>query len=139
MADVAEEIVDAVEEEVEEIEEEEEEFAPADATEVKLFGKWSFDDIEIRDISLEVRRKCKQTETALWTNAMRYSRLGLCCAVFFCLDIHFSHENFLSSCLRITLHARETMPFTFHTQLDDTNKRDSARLLALSWNVWCAA
>jgi len=56
MADVAEEIVDAVEEEVvEEAEEEEEEFvAAADVTEVKLFGKWSFDDIEVRDISLEV-------------------------------------------------------------------------------------
>lgn len=54
MADVAEEVVEAVEEVVEEIEEEEEEFVAAGATEVKLFGKWSFDDIEIRDISLEV-------------------------------------------------------------------------------------
>ena len=36
-------------------EEEEEEFvAVGGATEVKLFGKWSFDDVEIRDISLEV-------------------------------------------------------------------------------------
>jgi small subunit ribosomal protein S5e len=26
----------------------------AGTTEVKLFGKWSFDDIEVRDISLEV-------------------------------------------------------------------------------------
>ena len=26
----------------------------AATTEVKLFGKWSFDDIEVRDISLEV-------------------------------------------------------------------------------------
>lgn len=34
---------------------EEEEFvAVAGATEVKLFGKWSFDDIEVRDISLVV-------------------------------------------------------------------------------------
>jgi small subunit ribosomal protein S5e len=33
-----------------------EEFVAAGgATEVKLFGKWSFDDIEIRDMSLEVR------------------------------------------------------------------------------------
>ena len=58
MADVAEEVVDAVEETVEdEVEEEEEEefVAAAGATEVKLFGKWSFDDIEVRDISLEVR------------------------------------------------------------------------------------
>ena len=93
MADVVEEIVDAVEEEVEEIEEEEEEFVNAGATEVKLFGKWSFDDIEIRDISLEVRRLEKET-TALWTNAMRYSRLGVCYAVF-CLDIHFLMRIFL--------------------------------------------
>jgi hypothetical protein len=56
MADVAEEVVDAVEEEVEEVEEEEE-FVAAGATEVKLFGKWSFDDIEIRDISLEVSHR----------------------------------------------------------------------------------
>ena len=34
--------------------EEEEYVNVGGATEVKLFGKWSFDDIEIRDISLEV-------------------------------------------------------------------------------------
>lgn len=63
MADVEEEVVDDVvvedvEEEVdgaEEVQEEEEEFLAVGANEVKLFGKWSFDDIEIRDISLEVR------------------------------------------------------------------------------------
>lgn len=34
---------------------EEEEFvAVGGASEVKLFGKWSFDDIEVRDISLVV-------------------------------------------------------------------------------------
>lgn len=38
----------------EEAEEEEEFVAVGGATEVKLFGKWSFDDIEIRDISLVV-------------------------------------------------------------------------------------
>lgn len=54
MADVEEEIIDAVEEEVEAEEEEEEEFVASGVTEIKLFGKWSFDDIEIRDISLEV-------------------------------------------------------------------------------------
>lgn len=45
------------EEEVEvEVEEEEEVFVPgSSAVEIKLFGKWSFDDIEIRDISLVVR------------------------------------------------------------------------------------
>lgn len=60
MADVEEPVEETpveepeVEEEVE-VEVEEEEFVGTGATEVKLFGKWSFDDIEIRDISLEVR------------------------------------------------------------------------------------
>jgi small subunit ribosomal protein S5e len=60
MAEVAEEI--PMEEPTEELvadeagaEAEEEDFVAAGgATEVKLFGKWSFDDIEVRDISLEV-------------------------------------------------------------------------------------
>lgn len=43
-----------VEEEEEIIEEEEDFVAVGGAAEVKLFGKWSFDDIEIRDISLVV-------------------------------------------------------------------------------------
>ena len=34
--------------------EEEDDFVPATGNEIKLFGKWSFDDIEVRDISLEV-------------------------------------------------------------------------------------
>jgi small subunit ribosomal protein S5e len=38
-----------------EVEEEEEYVAVGGATAVKLFGKWSFDDIEVRDISLVVR------------------------------------------------------------------------------------
>ena len=57
MADVEEpvETPEEVEAPAEEAEEEEEEFVAAGgATEIKLFGKWSFDDIEIRDISLEV-------------------------------------------------------------------------------------
>ena len=37
-----------------EFEEEEEFVAVGGAAEVKLFGKWSFDDIEVRDISLVV-------------------------------------------------------------------------------------
>lgn len=60
MADVEDPIEEPVEEEediaVEAEEEEEEEYiVAAGATEVKLFGKWSFDDIEVRDISLVVR------------------------------------------------------------------------------------
>lgn len=58
---------DGEEEEVDEEEEEEiapevavdedDEYVPeiSGATEIKLFGKWAFDDIEVRDISLVVR------------------------------------------------------------------------------------
>jgi small subunit ribosomal protein S5e len=45
-------------EEPEEVEEEEDFVAVGGATEVKLFGKWSFDDIEVRDISLVVSARC---------------------------------------------------------------------------------
>jgi hypothetical protein len=45
--------VDA-EDDLEGEEPEEENFVNAGATEVKLFGKWSFDDIEVRDLSLNV-------------------------------------------------------------------------------------
>ena len=59
MADVEETPVEETFEEAAPVEEEadvDEEFVAAGgATEVKLFGKWSFDDIEIRDMSLEVR------------------------------------------------------------------------------------
>ena len=55
MADVEETpIEEPVEEPVEEFDEEEDFVAAGGATEVKLFGKWSFDDIEISDLSLEV-------------------------------------------------------------------------------------
>jgi small subunit ribosomal protein S5e len=57
MADVEEPVVEETPEEPEVAEEEEEFVAVGGATEVKLFGKWSFDDIEIRDISLEVREE----------------------------------------------------------------------------------
>ena len=49
--------------------EEEEILAPT--TEVKLFGKWSFDDIEISDLSLEVSVSC-----ADWL-----ARWNLCCGL----------------------------------------------------------
>lgn len=53
MADVEEPVVE--ETPVEEVVEEQQDFVPAGgATEVKLFGKWAFDEIEIRDISLQV-------------------------------------------------------------------------------------
>lgn len=52
MAEVEEQV--PAEEPVEEPAEEEEFVNVGGATEVKLFGKWSFDDIEVRDISLVV-------------------------------------------------------------------------------------
>ena len=60
MADVEAEPIEepvADEEEDIEVEEEEEYVAVGGVTEVKLFGKWSFDDIEVRDISLVVSQK----------------------------------------------------------------------------------
>ena len=30
----------------------------SEAAEVKLFGKWSLEDVEINDIALEVRARC---------------------------------------------------------------------------------
>jgi len=55
MSDVEEEPV-VEETPVEEVVEEPEDLAVVGgATAVKLFGKWSFDGIEIRDISLQVR------------------------------------------------------------------------------------
>ena len=57
MAEVEEPIVDTPEEveETVEVEEEEDFVQIGTTTEIKLFGKWSFDDIEVRDISLQVR------------------------------------------------------------------------------------
>ncbi len=57
MSDVEEPTVEETtyDEEVEEVEEEPEFVGDAGGAEIKLFGKWSFDEIEVRDISLEVR------------------------------------------------------------------------------------
>lgn len=60
MAEVEEEIIAEPEAEPEpdtdfQVEEAEEYVAVGGAHEVKLFGKWSFDDIEVKDISLVVR------------------------------------------------------------------------------------
>ena len=51
---VEEEAVEEEEPDEEEVAEEEEFVAVGGGAEIKLFGKWSFDDIEIRDISLVV-------------------------------------------------------------------------------------
>lgn len=61
MAEVEEPIVAPEEEEEIAVAEEEEFVAAGSATEIKLFGKWSFDDIEVRDISLVVCTwKCRR-------------------------------------------------------------------------------
>lgn len=54
MSDIEEPIVDEVS--VQELVEDEPEFAGVNqsATEIKLFGKWSFAEIEVADISLAV-------------------------------------------------------------------------------------
>ena len=50
----------------------EEDFVPtAGATEVKLFGKWSFDDIEISDLSLEVSFVGGSSTLAMGVEAIR--------------------------------------------------------------------
>lgn len=56
MSDVEEPTVEETTFEVEvEVEEEAAEFVGGDATpKIMLFGKWSFEDIEVRDISLQV-------------------------------------------------------------------------------------
>ena len=52
-------------------EEEEEYVNVGTASEVKLFGKWTFDDIEVRDISLEVG-KIHILKTNLFTELTIY-------------------------------------------------------------------
>merc|ERR1740139_1695738 len=77
MSDVEEPIEEPVEEPEAEagVEEEEEIVAAGGATEVKLFGKWSFDDIEVRDISLVDYIACKGDHaTYLPHTAGRYQK-----------------------------------------------------------------
>lgn len=105
-------------EEVEQLEAEEEEFVAAGGvTEVKLFGKWSFDDIEVRDISLVV--------SAFAVDIAAY--------YLFKPNLIFSCDN------RITSLAREIMLPTSHTQLVVIKRSDSARLLAPLLSDWYAA
>lgn len=88
------------------------------ATEVKLFGKWSFDDIEIRDISLVVSVAGKQV-----VHTMRH--------LVSLFNLFFGS--------RITLPSREITLLTFPTLLDDTKRSDSVRPLAPSLSDWLVA
>ena len=126
MADVEEPVEDTPVEEVAAEEEEEDFVAVGGATEVKLFGKWSFDDIEVRDISLVVSLLVDYKIDPPWL--MMKTRMSIVCMV-----CRFSRRQnliklSLSFCrLRITLPARETMPLTFPTRPADTRRSDSAR------------
>ena len=86
------------EEEVEvEVEEEEEVFAPgSSAVEIKLFGKWSFDDIEIRDISLVVR-------TFLTTLHNHHSFIHVYLSIYLCCCHERSQLRFDLSSLFVLL------------------------------------
>ncbi len=72
MSDTEEPIVgEAPEAEVEaEVEEEIIEEEVTDVKEVKLFGKWEFNEIEVRDISLQVRRKRLYSNKLLHQNTI---------------------------------------------------------------------
>jgi hypothetical protein len=64
--------------EVEEEEEEAEFVGDETAAEVKLFGKWSFEDIEVRDISLEVRlRKNQMREIGMIPSLSLYIKVNV--------------------------------------------------------------
>ena len=86
------------EEEVEvEVEEEEEVFVPgSSAVEIKLFGKWSFDDIEIRDISLVVR-------TFLTTLHNHHSFIHVYLSIYLCCCHERSQLRFDLSSLFVLL------------------------------------
>jgi small subunit ribosomal protein S5e len=79
MADVEEEAIVDTPEEIEDYEEEavveeEEEFVQiSGGAEIKLFGKWKFDDIEVRDISLVVRDASHKAESFVWKPGLRRS------------------------------------------------------------------
>jgi hypothetical protein len=165
MAEVAEPIVDTtpaaapeeeedepVEVEVDElamVEELEDYVAVGGATEIKLFGKWAFDDIEVRDISLVVRFNlvvgCCVGSWVFWVgtcaacgdDAWSYDRS------FFCYHMSTSTLTFFSlftiyNCrfLRITLPAKVITPHTYLTLPVDTPKNVSVKLRVLLWNDW---
>jgi hypothetical protein len=151
MAEVAEPIEEPTYEEPAaeepEVEEEEEFVAVGGATEVKLFGKWSFDDIEIRDISLEVR-PCKHRiefeslgmmRTGLLVHYLFMNLFVLMVLVSVSLQQYFLTPSISSTTHRITLPARETMPLTFPTLPDATKRSVSARHRAPSSSVLYAA
>lgn len=109
MADVEEPIEEPIEEPEEEVEEDY--VNVGGATEVKLFGKWSFDDIEVRDISLVVRNHSQTKEKHAFNTPLH----------------------------RTTLPAKGTMQPTCLTRLVDTPRSAFARPVALLSNDWSAA
>ena len=123
--------------------EEEEDFvAVGGATEIKLFGKWSFDDIEVRDISLVVREnfytyrtRTKKASRAIAMFAKRrVSDHRIVSFLPILVDITMARDAD-----RITLLARVIMPPTCRTRPDATKRNDSARPLVPSSNAWRVA
>lgn len=139
MADVEEPQVD---EAVEEPKVEEEEFvAVGGATAIKLFGKWPFDDIEIRDISLVVSRithlhyVCMHATNSTATKedfVLYYKTVSNDC----CYSILF---YFYYCSYRITLPAKVITPRTFPTRRVATRRSDFARHHARLSSDWLAA
>jgi hypothetical protein len=105
---------------------EEEEYAVQGvATEVKLFGKWAFGDIEVRDISLVVRFY-PLLFVVLLTNRERGPSLT-------------RHIFVVTYGIRTTLLARVTMPRTCPTPRVGTPRNAFARHPVPLWNVSCVA
>jgi hypothetical protein len=141
-ADVEQEPQEVVEDEEQEREDEmeHEEEAPVEeedfvlapgVTSVKLFGKWSFDDIEIRDISLVVRNKNRKRATIELderTSLFRFTTLSLNPFL-----LTFTRYD------RTTLPARVITRCICHTRPVVIRRSVSARPLVLLWSVWRVA
>jgi hypothetical protein len=128
MAEVEEPYVEpAYEEEAAEPEyvaEEEEFVAEGVATEVKLFGKWAFGDIEVRDISLVV-----SASNSLFVS-QQSSMVSSLVAIINIIIVYVT---------RTILLARVTMPRICPTRLVDTPRSAFARPPAPLWSASCAA
>jgi hypothetical protein len=127
MAEVEEPYVEpAYEEEAAEPEyvaEEEEFVAEGVATEVKLFGKWAFGDIEVRDISLVVSA----------SNSFVVSQQSSMVSSLVVINIIIVNVS------RTILLARVTMPRICPTRLVDTPRNAFARPPAPLWSASCVA
>jgi hypothetical protein len=114
MTDIEETISPPAEEEpdiVVEDDEDEELLVGATGTEIKLFGKWSFDDIEVRDISLVVGiSNCTRTIHFVdESDALFAWNILFHCRIVHILQLILVHCRFFSCQSRITLPAKVIM------------------------------